>query len=65
MLEADPERECVPEGLREWDAVKVTGDGSAELAREPKKDEFEIGEIRETQSAGSVTLLCIGGLVVG
>jgi hypothetical protein len=51
MLDAEPEREWQPDGLREWDDVIVTGDERAEPAREPSIDVVEIGEINE-QSMG-------------
>jgi hypothetical protein len=61
MLEAEPERECENECFLLCDAVTVTGGSKEELARGPKKDEEDTGEIRVVPSRGSVTLRCTDG----
>ena len=62
MLEVDVEREWDPDGLRECEEVNVTGELKFELARELNIELVDRGD-RRAHSAGSVTALCIGGLV--
>jgi len=60
MLEADIERECVLDGTLNC-AFERLGEGISEFDRE--LGALEIGDIIGIHSAGSVTLLYIGGRV--
>lgn len=58
MLEADVARECVLNGTFSC-AFEIDGEGMSELDREYEL--FEMGEIMEMHSTGSVTLLYMAG----